>query len=112
MFTDYKFWFIKRDNNGFITECAVRFYEGDYQVVDGEEKYIRTKRLQTYEDLKHLKSKDAEVIKGLKEDNGNIAIYYTLEDFGQIKTDEELCDFLNKELKKDKGRKPIKEQKI
>lgn len=27
--TDYKFWFIRRDDNGFITEVAVRFYEGE-----------------------------------------------------------------------------------
>ena len=109
MKTDYKFWYIRRDDDGFITEAAVRFYEGDYQIIEGKDVYIRTRRLETFDDLQHLQ-KDG-VIKGLKEVNGKIAVFYYEDNFGKIKTDEELRLFLNKELAKDVSREPIKEQK-
>lgn len=98
--TDYKFWYIERDDDGFITEAAVRFYEGNY--VDGI--YKRTTRLQD-KDLKHLNK----LMK--KEDNGNEAIIYTSLDFGTIKTDDELRQFLNNELAKDTTRVAIPEQR-
>lgn len=106
MRTDYKFWYIKRDDNGLITEAAIRFYEGNY---DGEGKYIRTKRLETFADLEHLAK--AGVIKGITEKTGKKAIFYTQSDFGQIKTDDELRLFLNKEITKDPVRVPIDGQK-
>ena len=106
--TDYKFWFIRRDDDGFITEAAVRFYEGDHQpvTVGGETsiKYVRAKRLKK-NDLKHLDDKY------VKESSGVDAKLYTPDDFGLIKTDDELRAFLNGELTKDKTRIPIKEQK-
>jgi len=99
--SNYKFWFIRRDDDGFIEEAAIRFYEGDY---DAEGKYVRSRRLDK-NDLKHLDKKF------IKESSGVDAKFYTRIDFGQIKTDDELRAFLNKELAKDKTRKPIEEQK-
>ena len=112
MRTDYKFWFIKRDDNCFITECAVRFYEGEYQtkIIDGVEQqvYVRTKRLETLTDLSHLATDGK--LKGITETNGKKCVYYTQSDFGQIKTDNELRDFVNQEIAKDTSRTVIKEQ--
>lgn len=112
MLTDYKFWFIRRDDNGFITEVAVRFYEGDQVLENGKLAYKRSKRLQTAQDLAHLAQviDGKTVVVGLKENNGNVAVYYTPTDFGRIKTNKELCLFLNKELLKDPNRMPIPEQ--
>lgn len=122
--TDYKFWYIKRNDNGFITECAIRFYEGDYQdktVYDGvtrqhvvKNKYVRSKRLETFNELKHLAKnvKGVPTIKGISENNGNTAVLYHPEDFGEIKTDDELRSFLDKEIAKDKKRSPIQEQQV
>ena len=53
MLTDYKFWYIKRSDNGFIEEATIRFYEGDLQVVQKTRlgvtssviSYVRSKRL-------------------------------------------------------------------
>lgn len=110
MLTDYKFWFIRRDDDGFITEVAVRFYEGEIQIVDGKEVYARIKRLSVANgELNHLADKLGK-INTRNETNSNEAIYYFPKDFGQIKTDDELCKFLNQQLAKDKTREPIKEQ--
>ncbi len=115
MLTDYKFWYIRRDDKGFITEATVRFYEGDITTenemnVDGITKavtrYRRTKRLQKA-DLPHFTDKAI-----IKESSGTETIIYISDDFGQIKTDDELRLFLNKELKKDTQRSPILEQEI
>jgi len=114
MKTDYKFWYIKRDDDGFITQATIRFYEGEVTTENEKgvpvTRYRRTKRLETFDDLQHLK-KDG-IVKGLKEVNGKVAVFYNQENFGQIKTDDELRDFLNKELEKDKSREPIEEQKV
>lgn len=104
MKTDFKFWYIRRDDNGFIEEATVRFYEGDLVMKNGKVVYERTKRLGK-DDLKHLDS----IFK--KESNGNDAKVYTQNDFGLIKTDEELVSFLKSEIKKDKDREVINEQK-
>lgn len=113
MKTDYKFWYIKRDDDGFITEAAIRFYEGDITTEkekisrDNEidvTRYRRFKRLQRL-DLPHFTSD-----KFKKEFSGADAVLYTNNDFGNIKTNEQLEVFLNGELKKDVSRTPIKEQ--
>lgn len=107
--TDYKFWYIKRDDNVYISEAGVRFYEGEITTENEHNipvtRYRRSLRLQK-RDLSHLGSKIYR-----KERNGNDAVVYTPNDFGRISTDDELRDFLSKELKKDKGREPIQEQK-
>ena len=110
--TDYKFWYITRNDNGFITEAGIRFYEGDIttknelvnEVLTPVTRYRRTKRLKKI-NLKHLDKKFK------KESSGKDAKVYNQSDFGQIKTDDELRSFLNKEIKKDKTRQAIDEQK-
>ena len=116
MLASYKFWFIRRDDDGFIKEAAIRFYEGSIQEVDvinpdtrATEKamrYVRSKRLIPSE-LGHLSSQ-----KTCKESDGNDCITYTSDDFGPIKTTEELRVFLNGELARDTLRESINEQKV
>lgn len=108
MYTDYKFWYILRDDDGFITECTVRFYEGEYQEIKGEQVYVRTKRLETLNDLSYLQTNG--IVKAISETNGKKAIYYNQQDFGQIKIDDELRNFMNKQISKDKGRQIIPKQ--
>ena len=104
MKTDYKFWYIRRDDFGVIEEAAIRFHEGDFVTVDGEQVYKREKRLKANQ-LKHLKSN-----KTKKELSGEDTIIYNQTDFGTISTDDELRTFLNGEVKKDKKRQVIDEQ--
>ena len=107
---DYKFWYVTRDDNRFITECAVRFYSGEESAklehdLDGVEKsvtrYRRSKRLQGAELPAKAKKKDA---------SGRDTVVYTPEDFGRISTDGQLRTFLKGEIGKFSGRSPIKEQ--
>ena len=105
MKTDYKFWYIMRKDDVHISECGVRFYEGDYETIEGKEVYKRYKRLEG-RDLKHLNKKSK------KETEGNDAIIYTSEDFGIISTDDELRDFLDGEISRDSTRSAIPEQDI
>ena len=113
MKTDYKFWYIRRDDDVHISECAVRFYEGEITTENERDvngnlvpitRYRRTKKLKKF-NLPHFKGR--KIIKDLL---GNKCQFYTQEDFGIIKTDDELRLFLNKELAKDKSRIPIFEQ--
>lgn len=116
MLTDYKFWFIRRDDDGFITEAAVRFYEGEITTeykqkgIGAPEQvtmYRRTKKLNPRIEIPHL------VGRATKMDNsGKHVAIYTPTDFGRIKTDEELRDFLNAELEKDTTRSPVEEKKM
>lgn len=109
----YKWWYITRDDNGFITECAVRFYEGEDMDVEVENpliggkqierRYVRTKRL-TMDDIAEIKGKYR------LEKDGSQARVYTSKDFGKIKTDDELRLFANNEMDKHKGRKNQKDQ--
>ena len=116
MLCSYKFWYIKRDDSGFITEAAIRFYEGDITTLSESvgvsliatpvTRYRRVRKLQE-DDLRHLKSKKIK-----KDSNNQDSIVYNPEDFGQIKTDDELKVFLNSEIIKDPMRIPINEQKL
>ena len=111
---DYKFWYIRRDDDVHISECAVRFFEGDMFNIDvtdpltgdstQELKYKRTKRLKKT-DLPFLSDK-----KTKKDVNGRDTVIYTNEDFGVITDDDELRAFLNGEMKKDTTRDNIDEQ--
>lgn len=100
---NYKFWYIKRDDDGFITEAAIRYYEGDFADIvvkddDGNNvivnKFVREKRLKR-NDVKKLAKK------GVYENGDKEAFIYTEEDFGRIKTDDELRSFLDENCKKD-----------
>lgn len=112
--TDYKFWYIKRDDDGRITEVAVRFSEGEvtteneYDVLTKTDvpvtRYRRTKRLKKV-DLPHQSNRKTKKNKG-----GRDHFIYDMDDFGDISTDEELVTFMNEELKLDGSRTPIDEQ--
>lgn len=109
--TDYKFWYITRNDDGYITECAVRFYEGDITTEDEQTingvvpvtRYRRTARL-AESDLSHLGTGF------VKEFNGADCKIYRSSDFGSITTDNQLRLFLNGELRKDPTRTPIAKQ--
>ena len=105
-FKDYKFWFIRRENSGFITEAGINYYEGEYKMIENQAKemvntYVRIKKL----DLKDLNPKTINRLDGSK------SARYTPEDFGKIKTDDELRTFLNEQLAKVKGLEAIAKQK-
>ena len=108
MFKDYKFWFIRRDDYGFITEAGINFYEGKYEEITNpitkqpETVYVRKNKLKTPSFNKKPKK--------INRKDGSESMRYTSEDFGDIKTDDELREFLNKELANVKGRKAIPEQ--
>lgn len=100
---NYKFWYIKRDDSDFITEVAVRYYEGDHKDViekddDGNDvtvnRFVREKRLKK-NDVKLLANKM------LFESEEKEAFVYEEEDFGRIQTDDQLRDFLDNLCKKD-----------
>jgi len=95
MLTDYKFWYITKDDDGFIIKTAVRFYEGEINTRDEYDDLSRTlKPVTRYRRSKELKIKT-----------------YIPNDFGSIKDDDELRVFLNGKLKLDTTRTPIDEQK-
>lgn len=108
-YKDYKFWCIHREDDVHIDWATIRFYEGEYQkkMKDDVEVdvYVRTKKLEKTDlsDLGDVKIK--------KDSRGNDTVLYTTADFGIISTDEELREFLNKQLAKIGGREAIAEQK-
>ena len=113
--TDYKFWYIRRDSDGYIMEAAIRFYEGEVNTkneegVDGNmvavTRYRRSKKLKP-SDLPHLSGRET-----VKDSAGNDVPLYTNSDFGRIHRDKQLTKYLDKELRKDSSRKPIKEQEV
>ena len=117
---DYKFWFVRRDDDGYITEAAIRFFEGEMRDIEERRldvadqkmkkvivnRYVREKEL-IKEDLATCVSRETQ-----KDSRGVDTFIYTPEDFGRIRDDEELRAFLNKELAKDETREPIKAQKV
>ena len=113
-YKDYKFWFIRRDDNGFITEAGIRFFEGEYRDVEKTDIGTDEKTIvNEYRRINRLSKMQLNDIKPkmIKQANENEAVRYLPEDFGQIKTDDELRLFLNKQLAKIKGYKAIDEQK-
>jgi hypothetical protein len=112
--TDYKFWYIQRDDAGFITEVGIRFYEGavaselernsDTGTLEPVTRYRRSARL-TEAQMAYLGTGF------VTESSGARAKRYTAAQFGRIKTDTQLRDFLDLEIQKDLTREPIDEQK-
>ena len=116
MKTDYKFWYITRDDSGFITECAVRFHEGDISTLSETDallgsrlvtRYRRNAQLQKT-DLSYLSKPDSEFVKDSQQKD---AVIYTQKDFGQIKDQKDLEIFMNKKIAQDPLRTVIDEQK-
>ena len=104
LFQDYKWWFVKRDDNGFITEVAVRFYEGEHQTIEGVLTYVRTAKLGAG-DMPETRS-GTPVLDSVSA----YARHYNQNDFGHIKTDDELRAFCDAQLALDTTRTPIPEQ--
>lgn len=112
---NYKYWYITRDDNGFIQKCAVRFYEGDVSTQKEPDplttalvnvrRFRRTKKLQKTDMPQHQN------VSFEADSSGSPVAIYTSADLGAIKDDDELSVFLNKELNKDTGRETVDEQK-
>jgi hypothetical protein len=105
-YCDYKWWYVKRDDDGVITEVAVRFYEGDYQTIDDKQVYVRSAKLGA--NAMPQARGGAAVTDSLS----NHAQRYTQADFGIIKTDDELRAFCDQQLALDGDRTPIPEQTV
>lgn len=112
MIIDYKFWYITRNDDGYITEAAVRFSEGAVTTEDELDaegnlvsvtRYRRSARL-TDSDLSFLGT-------GFKqEQTGDYCKVYTPKDFGSIQSTNELRVFLNGQLALDPVRTPHAKQ--
>lgn len=111
MKTDYKYWYIRRDDDVHISECAVRFFEGDvtteneFDKLEGNRpvaRFRRTKRLSKVE-MPHFEEKKVKIEKG-----GSETIIFTDKDFGKISTDEELNAFIDTQIAKDADREVYK----
>jgi hypothetical protein len=90
----YKFTYIKREDDVHISEALVRFYEGDFRLVDKFDSFAtKVDSVSQYVPTKKLEEK-----------------IYTDKDFGIISDTDELRVFLNDILSKDKTRTPIAEQ--
>ncbi len=116
MDTQYKFRWILRDDDGWIVNALISFYEGTYRpdvpIIDpisgkviGTQNLFDISKKLTRSDLWHLRSM-------LFNPRNNADVLYLPRDFGRISTDDELRKFLNGEIAKDVGRKPIPEQEI
>jgi hypothetical protein len=105
----YKFYRIWRDDNGLITKAEVIFYDcgiatkNEFNPATGAFEDITKMRLgaaKTKEELTFVSDKFSKAF------NLDSHIYDS-NDFGTIKTDEELREFLDGELKKDKNSTPL-----
>ena len=105
MDVQYKFRWILRDDGGVIIQVSIAFYEGNYK--KKKNTFLIIKKLGK-NDLKHLRSKRFNRGKSNLGDD----VLYGPENFGIISTDNELRNFLNSEMAKDKTRKAIPEQRL
>ena len=113
---EFKYWWIKREDDIHISECAIRFHEGEVTTEDEPDstdpENIKLKKVTRFRRSKRLQSIDLPQYanrKKTKELTGDDCIVFTTEDFGIITEDQELSKFLKTELKKD-SRTPIDEQ--
>ena len=115
-YTDYKWWCVNRNGDGYITWARVRFHVGEYQQKEDPETkekvdvYVRTARVDA-------KSVDVAAVaptwKQSLDGAGNPYVEFTDKDFGKIKTDDELRTFCNTQLDKLKAiYTVIPEQKV
>lgn len=113
MLTSYKFSRIRREDDGHISECDIRFYEGVVTTENEMDNMGNMSPVTRYRHTGKLKKRDMPHManrKFIKEKVAGECILYTSEDFGTISTDDELRDFLDEELFKDESRDPIPEQ--
>ena len=105
MDVQYKFRWILRDDDGVIIQASIAYHEGNYKKKNNT--FLIIKKLGK-NDLRHLRSQR------FKHGKGNLGdeVLYGPENFGIISTDNELRNFLNSEMAKDKTRKAIPEQRL
>ncbi|KKK78086.1 hypothetical protein LCGC14_2847090 [marine sediment metagenome] len=99
MDVQYKFRWILRDDDGVIIQVSIAFYSGNY---NSKKNTFSIRRKLKKSSLRHLRSRR------FKGDD----VLYGPENFGIISTDDELRNFLNTEIAKDKTRKAIPEQRL
>jgi hypothetical protein len=103
MLIEYKFWYINRDDDGFIDRAAIRFFSDDASTGA----YQRTSQF-TLDELRAIfPTEDIQAAFG---DPARLAVVFTPEQFGVIKTDQELARFATAQLAKF-GLVPIPEQR-
>lgn len=96
---DYKFWFITRDDAGFIVRAGIRFFQGsvtpeaEYNIVDGT--FQTVTRYRRTAQLSGAILSSALGLPIINDSAGNPAILVSSAQFGAIKTDSELCAYLN-----------------
>jgi hypothetical protein len=118
MLTAYKFWYIKRDDNGFITEAAIRFYEGELttknEIDDSVVGNQTTKSVTRFRFDSRLSANEFNYlgVSTIKEQSNKDCALFDQSHFGRIKTDDELRLFLNNQIAKDQTRTPIDQQNI
>jgi len=106
--TDYKWWYVARDDDGFITEVTVRFYEGE--IATKPEDGVLVTRYRRSAKLALLSTTRSGT--PTMDSTGGFARRYTQRDFGWIKTDAELKAFCDQQLALDPIRTPIPEQSL
>lgn len=119
MKTSYKFWYVSKNDDGFIDEVAVRFFEGILvtnvvQFEDPTTGEVSSREVEEYQRTKRLSKKDLPHIKNeaVVEENGNECILYTDSDFGKTKDLDDVILFLNSELLRDKKRQAEDTQSV
>ena len=109
-FIDYKFWYVTKCDNIHICEVAVRYYEGDFVLKKQRDNDGALKDVVVYDRSRKLGKKDVEVDKKreTKTDvSGHETIIYTDKDFGIATNTDQIREFLDKELIKNKDRAPL-----
>ena len=109
METSYKFWFITRDDDGFIIKCAVKFFEGETSEQEDDTplgpqtltRYRASKELQGA-DLPHFINREK-----MLDMRGMETVVFTYVDFGAIKEEVELRAYLNGQLQLDAARAAV-----
>lgn len=109
--TDYKIWYIARDDYGAITDVAVRIFEG-HLITHPVQELDGTTRLETvYQRTHRLTAQQTSYLgPGFISDGAHEARHYTAQDFGVIATSRQLQDFLDAQIQHDPWRTPIHEQ--
>lgn len=110
-YIDYKLAYVTRNDNSYITEIGVQFFEGSFQTVDESNfktgsttkatRYVRTKRFDKSE-LAVSATQKTRINRASQQ-----IIVYTDNDFGQATSTAQLQVFLDKELAKNVSKLPL-----
>jgi len=112
----HKFWYIKRDDDGKITEAAVRVLEGDMYDVevlqDDNETYKTESHFKADKPLNNSEMGFMGHSRTKESQRGVTHAVYTKADLGDISDTDELILFLNKKVQKDNTRQATPTQSI